>query len=125
MHQTSGQEPRGPVNGVRPGDVSYLTLQVVDGARAREFYAAVFGWEFTPGHSPDGWEPADVVPMTGMHGGHAWATAIAMYRVDDITAAVARVRANGGTAIDPQTQPYGQMSECTDDQGTHFYLGQH
>lgn len=125
MHQTSGQEPRGPVNGLRPGDVSYLTLQVVDGARAREFYAVVFGWEFTPGHSADGWEPAEVVPMTGLHGGHEWATAIPMYRVDDITAAVARVRAGGGTAIDPQTQPYGQMSECTDDQGTHFYLGQH
>jgi len=125
VHQVSGDEPRGPVNGARPGDISYLTLQVIDGTRAREFYAAVFGWQFTPGHSPDGWEPRDVVPMTGMHGGHERATAVPMYRVDDIATAVSRVRAGGGTATDPQTQPYGQMSECTDDQGTHFYLGKH
>jgi len=60
-----------------------------------------------------------------MHGGHERATAVPMYRVDDIATAVSRVRAGGGTATDPQTQPYGLMSECTDDQGTHFYLGQH
>ncbi len=125
VHEISGDEPRGPVNGARQGDISYLTLQVTDSTRAREFYAAVFGWQFTPGHSPEGWEPSDVVPMTGMHGGHERATAVPMYRVDDITAAVGRVRAGGGTATDPQAQPYGPMSECIDDQGTHFYLGQH
>ncbi len=125
VHQVSGDEPRGPVNGARQGDISYLTLQTVDGTRARDFYAAVFGWEFTPGHSPEGWEPSDVVPMTGLHGGHERATAVPMYRVDDITAAVGRVRAGGGTATDPQAQPYGPMSECIDDQGAHFYLGQH
>lgn len=125
VHQGSGDEPRGPVNGARQGDISYLTLQAVDGTRARDFYSAVFGWQFTPGHSPEGWEPRDVVPMTGLHGGHERATAVPMYRVDDITAAVGRVRAGGGTATDPQAQPYGWMSECIDDQGTHFYLGQH
>lgn len=125
VHQVSGDEPRGPVNGTRAGDISYLTLQVVDGSRAREFYAALFGWEFTPGHSPDGWEPVDVVPMTGMHGGHERATVVPMYRVDDVALAVRRVRAGGGTATDPQVQPYGVTSECTDDQGTAFYLGQH
>ena len=125
VHQVTGDEPRGPVNGTRPGDISYLTLQVIDGSRAREFYTAAFGWQFAPGSSPDGWEPSDVVPMTGMHGGHARPTTIPMYRTADIVAAVARVRAGGGTATDPQAQPYGLMSECTDDQGAHFYLGQH
>jgi predicted enzyme related to lactoylglutathione lyase len=48
-----------------------------------------------------------------------------MYRVDDIEEAVAQVRAHGGTATDPEVQPYGITSECVDDQGTEFYLGQH
>jgi predicted enzyme related to lactoylglutathione lyase len=46
-----------------------------------------------------------------------------MYRVDDVDAAVQRVRAAGGTATDAETQPYGRTSECTDDQGSFFYLG--
>jgi uncharacterized protein len=48
-----------------------------------------------------------------------------MYRVDDIHAAVAEVRARGGRATDPEQQPYGLSAECADNQGTHFYLGQH
>src|SRR4051812_5786299 len=39
--------------GLRPGDVVYLTLQVPDGARARDFYEAVLGWSFTPGRVED------------------------------------------------------------------------
>lgn len=125
LHQVRGEEPRGPVNGSRQGDISYLTLQVVNGERARQFYTAVFRWQFTPGHSPDGWEPRDVVPMMGLHGGHEQPTAIPMYQVDDISTAVLRVRAGGGTASEPQAQPYGLLSECSDDQGALFYLGQH
>ena len=30
---------------------------------------------------------------------------------------------DGGTATDPERQPYGTTSECTDDQGVRFYLG--
>jgi predicted enzyme related to lactoylglutathione lyase len=45
-------------------------------------------------------------------------------RVDDIARAVASVRGHGGTATDLEQQPYGLMSDCTDDQGASFYLGQ-
>ncbi len=47
-----------------------------------------------------------------------------MYQVDDIEGAVGRVRELGGTATDPERQPYGLSSECVDDQGGRFYLGQ-
>lgn len=48
-----------------------------------------------------------------------------MWTVDDIDAAVARVREAGGTVLDePSRQPYGLSAECTDDQGSRFYLGQ-
>lgn len=127
IHQPPPGEARGrgPVNGTRQGDISYLTLQVIDQSTARAFYTAVFGWQFSPGHSPQGWEARDVAPMTGLHGGHHQALVLPMYRVDDITAAVQQVRSEGGTATDPKREPYGLMAECTDDQGTRFYLGQH
>jgi uncharacterized protein len=60
----------------------------------------------------------------GISGGHETATTVPMYRVDDIRAAADAVRAHGGTATDPQAQPYGITSTCTDDQGIRFYLGQ-
>jgi uncharacterized glyoxalase superfamily protein PhnB len=63
-------------------------------------------------------------PMVGISGGHARATTVPMYRVDDIAAAVSAVRHAGGTATDPEVQPYGTTSTCTDDQGTRFYLGE-
>ena len=47
-----------------------------------------------------------------------------MYAVTDIESAIIRVRDAGGTATDAQHRPYGITSTCTDDQGTHFYLGQ-
>jgi predicted enzyme related to lactoylglutathione lyase len=122
---SAGAGPRGPLNGVGHGDVSYLTLEVEDSAKARTFYGAVLGWRFNPGRIDDGWEPVDVVPMAGLSGGHPQATTVPMYRVDDIHLAVARVRARGGTATDPDPQPYGLTADCVDDQGTRFYLGQH
>ena len=46
------------------------------------------------------------------------------YRVDDIAAAVERVRAAGGHADEPERKPYGLHAECVDDQGATFRLWQ-
>jgi predicted enzyme related to lactoylglutathione lyase len=119
-----GDPQRPPANGRRAGDLAYLTLEVVDSARARAFYGAVFGWTFTPGHIADGWQVTGTAPMIGISGGHERAAAVPMWRVDDIDRAVAAVRDNGGTATDPERQPYGVTSSCADDQGMRFYLGQ-
>jgi predicted enzyme related to lactoylglutathione lyase len=119
---TGGGRP--PANGARPGDLAYLTLTVVDSAQARAFYGEVLGWRFSPGRVEDGWQVEDVVPMTGLSGGHPQATGVPMWLVEDIAAAVQRVRDAGGTSTEPQRQPYGVMADCTDDQGMHFYLGQ-
>ncbi|HEY7102406.1 MAG TPA: VOC family protein [Mycobacteriales bacterium] len=119
----AGTAPRSPENGRGQGDLSYLTLEVADSARFRRFYGQVLGWTFTGGTVDDGWNVPGVSPMTGMHGGHAADTAVPMWKVPDVAAAVERVRAAGGTATDPARQPYGTTSECTDDQGVRFYLG--
>lgn len=62
--------------------------------------------------------------MGGIHGGHDVPSVVPMYAVDDVAAAVSRVRAEGGSATEPQPEPYGLMSTCADDQGLRFYLGQ-
>jgi predicted enzyme related to lactoylglutathione lyase len=115
---------RGPQSGARQGDLAYVTIEVVDSAKARAFYGKVLGWRFTPGRADDGWGVDGTWPMTGLHGGNEHAVVVPMYRVDDVAVAVDRVRARGGTSTDPQSQPYGITATCTDDQGTRFYLGQ-
>jgi predicted enzyme related to lactoylglutathione lyase len=125
IHEVAGGTERPPVNGSDPGDLSYLTVEVLDSAKARAFYGAVLGWRFSAGSIRDGWQVADTVPMIGISGGHERAAAVPMWRVDDIERAVAAVRANGGATSDPEQQPYGLTSEGADDQGMRFYLGQH
>jgi uncharacterized glyoxalase superfamily protein PhnB len=117
---------RGPRTVEQPtnGDLVYVTMEVAGSAQTRAFYGAVLGWQYAPGAVADGWQVEAVSPMVGLAGGKETATNIPMYRVDDIRDAVRRVRAFGGTATEPETQPYGTTSTCADDQGTRFYLGQ-
>ena len=114
----------GDPTGGQPSDIAYLTMEFPDSHRARAFYGAVLGWRFAPGRTPGGWNVEDVRPTSGMAGGAARPTVVPMYRVADVAAAVARVRRAGGTATDPDRQPYGVTAVCTDDQGTRFYLGE-
>lgn len=111
-------------NGSRNGDLSYVTVAPGDEERAARFYSELFGWRFTPGRVERGLQVEGPRPMTGFWGGEARQNITLMFRVDDINAAVAAVRANGGTATDPEQQPYGLTSDCVDDQGLAFYLGQ-
>ena len=114
-----------PTTDSRPGDAVYLTLQVPDGARARDFYEAVLGWSMTPGRADDGWEAQGQNPMIGLHGGqHDQLGVVPMYAVDDIEVAVAAVRTAGGQAGDIERQSYGLSALCRDDQGLPFWLGQ-
>jgi uncharacterized protein len=129
VYEASGDVAAAPTTGARPGDLTYVTLGVPDSARARRFYGGVLGWEFTPGRVEDGWtvqrDGTDVHPMVGLWGGAGGpAAAVPMYLVEDIDAAVATVRAAGGTSTEPAKQPYGISAECVDDQGMAFYLGQ-
>jgi predicted enzyme related to lactoylglutathione lyase len=124
LHEVPAGMPAPRTRDERQGDVAYLTFQVVDSARARAFFGNVLEMQFSPGRVADGWNVAEVVPMSGLSGGHQRATLVPMFRVDDIAAAVERVRAQGGEATDPDVQPYGVTSTCKDDQGMPFYLGQ-
>jgi predicted enzyme related to lactoylglutathione lyase len=116
-----------PRNGLRHGDVSYITLGLADVARGRAFYGAVLGWRFSPGHDEHGAQVDDIVPMIGLWdgeavGGRTVRGAVLAYRVDDLAAAVTAVRAHGGTSSDPHREPYAMAAEGYDDQGIPFYL---
>lgn len=116
--------PRPALNGAGPGELSYFTHETTDSATFRQFYGQVLGWTFEPGRVDDGWAVQNCQPMSGVAGGSQRTTGVPMWSVTDIEAAVARVREAGGTVIEePARQPYGMMAQCTDDQGTRFYLG--
>lgn len=103
------------------GDLVYLTHGVPDVEAAKEFYAAVLGWRFSPGRVADGWQIEGTAPMAGLHGGQP-AEIQPCYQVDDLRTALDAVRTSGGTAEHPTVQPYGRLASCTDNQGRHFSL---
>ncbi|HEX3780723.1 MAG TPA: VOC family protein [Pseudonocardiaceae bacterium] len=115
---------RGPVPEAGPGEIVYLTFEAVDSARFRAFFGAVFGWRFTPGRSGDRWNINGIHPFAGLSGGNAQTTIVPQFLVSDLDAALERLRAAGGSANEPQPQPYGRSTDCVDDQGTRFYLAQ-
>jgi uncharacterized glyoxalase superfamily protein PhnB len=117
-------EPRPTLNGAGPGELSYITYEVTDSAAFKAFYSRVLFWTFEPGRIDDGWGVQQTHPMAGVAGGSAQQVTVPMWTVEDVDAAVARVREAGGTVIEePSQQPYGKSAQCTDDQGTRFYLG--
>jgi uncharacterized glyoxalase superfamily protein PhnB len=116
---------RPALNGTGPGELSYITYEVADSSAFRAFYSGLLFWSFEPGRVDDGWQIQHTHPMAGVAGGSAQTATVPMWTVEDVDAAVARVRAAGGTVIDePSRQSYGMSALCTDDQGTRFYLGQ-
>ena len=126
VFQPAGSQTRRPeLNGAGPGELSYITYEVADSAAFKSFFSRVLYWTFEPGHVEDGWQVQGTHPMAGVAGGSSSPVTVPMWTVADIDAAVAKVRAAGGTVIqEPMQQPYGLMAECTDDQGGRFYLGQ-
>jgi uncharacterized glyoxalase superfamily protein PhnB len=125
IFQPEAGEPRPALNGSGPGELSYITYEVTDSTAFKAFYSGVLFWTFEPGRIEDGWGVQQTHPMAGVAGGSSAAVTVPMWTVDDVDAAVARVREAGGTVIEePSQQPYGKMAQCTDDQGTRFYLGE-
>jgi predicted enzyme related to lactoylglutathione lyase len=114
-----------PVAPSEHGELSYLVFEMPDPALARAFYGAVLGWTFTPGRAENGWNVEDIWPLAGIGPRPGSPAVVPLYTVDDVEAAVERVRALGGTATDPARQQYGITAECTDGLGTRFYLAQY
>jgi len=108
----------------RHGEAMYFTFQVPEAEPAKSFYAAVLGWQFTPGSTSDAWGFAGPGLEGGLWAGDRQVGWKLMYAVDDLESALARVRAQGGQAGEVENHPYGNTADCTDNQGIEFWLWQ-
>jgi len=109
---------------LRQGDVANVTMTARDSQRAMRFYEAVLQVPFSEGR-PGAWRTSETAPPLSIRSSPGAEPEVQLsYRVDDIAAAVERVRTAGGRADEPARQPYGLVSECVDDQGTTFRLWQ-
>ena len=113
------------------GEVAFFELGVEDVERGRAFYEGLFGWRFERGPSGEGWTIGTGNVPGGMHGGDKGAAPYLFFRVDDIEAAVERVRALGGVVEEMDVEgdqdavtKFGRFKLCRDDQGSPFGIHQ-
>ena len=111
------------------GELSFFEIGVEDADKGRTFYEAMFGWKMEPGPSGQGSTITTPNLPGGMHGGDAGAAPYLFFAVDDIDAALDRVRELGGSIEemdvdgDEQAQAqFGRFKLCRDDQGSPFGL---
>lgn len=113
------------------GEVAFFELGVEDPEQGRAFYAGLFGWTFAPGTSGHGFAIETPNLPGGLHGGDANASPYLFFAVDDMDAAIARVRELGGEVDDTDVEGdeasqarFGRFKLCRDDQGSPFGLHQ-
>ena len=114
------------------GEITFFELGVDDVEQARTFYGSLFGWSFEPGPSGDsgGLMISGAGVLGGIHGGDHAASPYIFFAVDDIDAALERVRELGGTVegspggSEDGEASYGRFRLCHDDQGSPFGLHQ-
>jgi predicted enzyme related to lactoylglutathione lyase len=104
---------------------------VADADKGRAFYEAMFGWKLEPGPTGSGSTISTPNVPGGMHGDDAGAAPYLFFKVDDMAAALDRVRELGGSVEemdldgDEETQArFGRFKFCGDDQGSPFGLHQ-
>ena len=114
-----------------PGEPAFFEIGVEDWETGRTFYEAMFGWSFAPSPSGHGYTIGTPTLRGGIHGGDRGAAPYLFFAVDDMDAALGRVRELGGTVEamdvegDEESQTsFGRFKLCRDDQGSPFGLHQ-
>jgi len=105
-----------------PGAPSFLELGVTDPVRAKAFYSGLFAWKATAVGS--GFHVDLPGTGVGVHGDDPSKCFVPYFRVSDLDAALARVRALGGKTegYRSESATFGRFAECEDDQGVRFGL---
>jgi predicted enzyme related to lactoylglutathione lyase len=111
------------------GGLAFFELGVEDTERGRAFYEGLFGWGFEPGPSEGGFVVRAPNVPGGMHGGDPGASPYVFFEVDDMDAALDRVRELGGRVEEMDVEgdersvaEFGRFKLCRDDQGSPFGL---
>ena len=112
------------------GEIAFIEIGVGDTDQGRAFYEGLFGWSFEPGPT-SGWTFDTPTVPGGMHGGDPGVAPYVFFAVDDIGAAVERVRELGGSVEEMDVEgdeesvkQFGRFKLCRDDQGSTFGLHQ-
>jgi predicted enzyme related to lactoylglutathione lyase len=114
------------------GAISFFELGVGDAAAGRAFYEGLFAWKFATGPSGNGWQLTTPGVPGGMHPNDAGGGPYLFFAVDDMDAALARVRELGGEILPDMggeetaesIARFGRFKFCKDDQGSSFGLHQ-
>ncbi len=111
------------------GSLSFFEIGVADTDKARTFYGQLFGWTFVDEKAGSTIETPNI--PGGLHGDDPGASPYLFFRVSDLSAALERVRALGGSVGDSVSSEddetvarMGRFVICTDDQGSSFGLHQ-
>jgi uncharacterized protein len=111
------------------GEVTFFELGVEDVERGRVFYEGLFGWRFETGPSGEGFTIEAPGASGGIHGADPGASPYLFFRVEDMEAALERVRELGGTVDEMDIEGdadsiarFGHFKLCRDDQGSPFGL---
>ncbi len=115
-------EPPPPARPLRHGDIGYVSLWVPDVEKAASFFSDILDWSYGPGSAPEGRQVEGQTIHHGLWKVDSPATLFMCFAVDDVETAARRVRDAGGTASEPHVEPYGSISECTDDQGVRLAI---
>ncbi|MFI7585170.1 VOC family protein [Kocuria sp. M1N1S27] len=116
-----------------PGAVAWCDVMTADPAAAREFYAAVFGYEYQDiGDDsmpyalftvPGGDRPAGGIGGPAPDAGDAQPSWSVAFQVEDVDAAAERVRRSGGSiSSEPSDFEYGRMTVAAGPDGEVFVL---
>jgi predicted enzyme related to lactoylglutathione lyase len=113
------------------GELAFFELGVEDTERGRRFYESLFGWTFEAGPSGQGFAITAANMPGGMHGGDPGAAPYVFFAVENMEAAVERVRDLGGVVEEMNVEGdedsiarIGRFKLCRDDQGSPFGLHQ-
>jgi uncharacterized protein len=113
------------------GEVGFFELGVEDPERGRVFYEGLFGWSFEPGPSGQGFVISTPNGLGGMHAGDPGGAPFVFFVVNDMEAALGRVRELGGEIDEMDVEgdeetiaKFGRFKICRDDQGSPFGLHQ-
>jgi uncharacterized protein len=109
------------------GELSFFELGTGDYERARAFYSELFGWEFEA--TDGGGRISTPTVPGGIHPNDAGASPYVFFAVDDLDAALVKVRDLGGSGDSMEEDPdtvaeFGRFALCKDDQGSSFGLHQ-
>ncbi len=112
------------------GEPAFFEIGVEDAEKGRAFYEAMFGWSFEPGPG-HGYMIGTQTLSGGIHGGDRGGSPYVFFAVDDMDAALQRVRELGGAVEDMDVEgdeasqsSFGRFKLCRDDQGSPFGLHQ-